>query len=321
MIICIFILGCAEVELFDRESKIPTDAVKMTPASDAAPVKSYSDEYNDPVPLPYPVNTAGAEDSAFILPDGNTLYFFFTPDVRVPVQQQVVDGVTGIYMARKMNGEWQKPERVYLQKPGKAGLDGCEFVLDEVMYFCTVREGYTGIHWFKADFREGKWSNWKIADDELKAEEYNTGELHIYGDELYFHSDDKPGGKGGRDIWMSKKVDGIWQVPVNVEAVNTERDDGYPALSPDGSELWISRDYGTWRSKRQNGEWSEPELMFSPFFRLQRESPQQTSFLRFTHLKAVASEQISSVHLFSSLQSEGHCLLAAGEGFASACAV
>ena len=208
--------------------------------------------------------THNPREAGFILPDGNTLYFFFTPDVRVPVQQQVVDGVTGIYMTRKVNGEWQKPERVYLQRPGKAGLDGCEFVLDNLMYFCTVREGYTGIHWFKADFREGKWSNWKIADDELKAEEYNTGELHIYGDELYFHSDDKPGGKGGRDIWMSKKVDGIWQVPVNVEAVNTERDDGYPALSPDGSELWISRDYGTWRSKRQNGEWSEPELMFSP---------------------------------------------------------
>ncbi|MDD5163797.1 MAG: hypothetical protein PHD95_06365, partial [Candidatus ainarchaeum sp.] len=73
----------------DRESKIPSDAVKMAPETDSAPPKSISPEYSDPVTLPYPISTAGAEDSAFIMPDGKTLYFFFTPDVRVPVEKQV----------------------------------------------------------------------------------------------------------------------------------------------------------------------------------------------------------------------------------------
>ena len=45
-----------------------------------------------------PVNTAGAEDSPFVTPDGQTLYFFFTPDVRVPAEQQLLDGVTGIWV-------------------------------------------------------------------------------------------------------------------------------------------------------------------------------------------------------------------------------
>lgn len=252
--------------VIERENKIPADAVKMTPQTDAAPVKSLSSEYYDPVPVPYPINTAGGEDSAFVMPDGNTLYIFFTPDVRVPAEKQVFDGVTGIYAAKKVNGEWRKPERVLLQEPNKAGADGCEFVQDDVMYFCTVREGYTGIHWFKADYADGKWKNWRSADKELKKDEYKTGELHISrdGQELYFHADNKAGGKGGRDIWMSKKINEEWQEPVNVAAVNTERDDGYPALSPDETELWISRDYGIWRSKKANGEWQEPELMFSP---------------------------------------------------------
>ncbi len=260
--------GCEQTptELPTRESKIPVEAVKMTPKTDAAPVKSLSADYEDPAPLPSPVNTAGAEDSAFIMPDGQTLYFFFTPDVRVPVEKQVSDNVTGIYFAKKINGEWQKPERVLLQKANKANGDGCEFVQNDLMYFCTVREGYEGIHWFKADYINGKWQNWRIADEELKTEEYKTGELHISSDgqELYFHADNKAGGKGGRDIWMSKKVNGEWQEPANVSAVNTERDDGYPALSPDNSELWITRDYGIWRSKKNNGEWQKPELMFSP---------------------------------------------------------
>ncbi len=252
--------------IIDRESKLPRDIVKITPEIDSAPVKSHSSDYFDPVPMPYPINTVGAEDSAFVMPDGKTLYFFFTPDVRVPVEKQVIDGVTGIYFSKKVSGEWQKPERVLLQEYGKAGSDGCEFVQNDIMYFCTVREGYTGINWFKANYIGDKWQNWKSANKELKTEEFKTGELHISSDglELYFHADNRIGGKGGRDIWMSKKVNGEWAEPENVVSVNTERDDGYPALSPNNNELWISRDYALWRSKRVNGEWQTPELMFSP---------------------------------------------------------
>ena len=41
-----------------------------------------------------PVNTSGREDSPFLLPDGQTLYFFFTPDVSIPAEKQLFDGVT-----------------------------------------------------------------------------------------------------------------------------------------------------------------------------------------------------------------------------------
>ncbi len=45
-----------------RISKIPSDLTKITPAQDLNPPKSYSSEYNDPVPVPGKVNTAGGED-------------------------------------------------------------------------------------------------------------------------------------------------------------------------------------------------------------------------------------------------------------------
>ncbi|MBC8497321.1 MAG: hypothetical protein H8D37_06640, partial [Chloroflexi bacterium] len=113
----------------DRESLIPSDQVKIIPETDIYPPRSVTDEYGDPVPLLYPVNTAGAEDSAFIMPDGNTLYVWFTPNVEKPVEEQVADGVTGIYVFRKVDGgEWGPAERVTLQDPGKLSLDGCEFV-------------------------------------------------------------------------------------------------------------------------------------------------------------------------------------------------
>jgi hypothetical protein len=130
------------------------------------------------------------------------------------------------------------------------------------MWFCSVREGYAGIHWFTAEFKNGKWQNWKNADFNP---DYKVGELHFSadGNEVYFHSD-RAGGKGGLDIWVSKKVDGKWQDPENVAAVNTVGDEGWPALTPDEKELWLTKDYGIWRSKKVNGEWSKPELMISP---------------------------------------------------------
>ncbi len=255
----------AEYYIVPRDEAIPEDVVKITPETDPHPPILYSDDFEEPVPMPAPISTAGGEDSSFILPDGNTLYFFFTPDVRVPVEKQILDGATGIYVSHKVNGQWSEPERIFLQDPGKLAGDGCEFVQGNRMWFCTVREGYAGIHWFTAEFKDGKWQNWQNADDELKTFEYETGELHISsdGNELYFHSF-RSGGKGGMDIWVSRKVSGEWGEPENVEAVNTERDDGYPALSPDGNELWISRDYGIWRSKKVDGQWTEPELIVSP---------------------------------------------------------
>ena len=258
-------LGCAvkEIETIDRESKIPLNAVKITPETDLNSPKSHSLEYNDPVLLPYPINTAGGEDSAFIMPDGKTLYFWFTPDVNIPAEKQLTDKVTGIYVSHKSGDIWSKPERIILQDPKKLALDGCSYVKDNTIWFCSAREGYVGINWFTAEFdsSKNKWQNWEKVDFK---EEYEIGELHIQWDELYFHSS-RSGGKGGLDIWvMEKNSKGEWAEPKNLSNVNTERNEGWPAISPDGKELWISKDYGLWRSRNVNGKWSEPELMISP---------------------------------------------------------
>ena len=250
----------------DRESEIPPDAVKITPQTDVHPPRSHSDEYKDPVPLPYPINTAGAEDSPFILPDGKTLYYWFTPNVKASVHEQIRDGVTGIYVSKRVYGEWKKPERVLLEDPGKLALDGCVFIQGPTMWFVSAREGYTGLHWFTSEWKNGKWADWKNADFNP---EYHVGELHITADgkELYFHSS-RPGGKGHFDIWVSKKANGEWQKPENVEVVNSPYVDGWPMITEDGSQLWFTRQIGApdlYRSKKVNGKWQKPELMFSHF--------------------------------------------------------
>jgi Tol biopolymer transport system component len=258
-----------EEPVVNRQSKIPADAVKVTPEEDLYAPQLHSHEYEDPVPVPGQINTAGGEDSPFITPDGNSLYFFFTPDVNVPVEEQVTDKVTGIYLSRKANGEWGEPERIILQDSGKLALDGCPCVENDTMWFCSAREGYTGVRFFTAQYVNGKWQNWEYVGDKLMVE-YEIGELHITadGNELYFHSA-RTDGKGQYDIWVSEKVDGEWQEPTNIEAVNTAQSEGWPFITQDGKEMWFTRFYqgspAIFKSERINGEWQEPELVISQF--------------------------------------------------------
>jgi len=76
-------------------------------------------------------------------------------------------------------------------------------------------------------------------------------------------------GIGGIDIWVTKKAGGQWQPPENVSGVNTEDTDGWPFLNQDGNELWITRPYkgavSLFKSRRDGGTWSEPELIISQF--------------------------------------------------------
>ncbi len=259
VVLLLLLVGCSSVEIPNREDVIPTYMVKMDPSTDVAPPKMLSDEYEDPVPLPYPVNTRGAEDSAFVMPDGKTLYVWFTPNNKMDVYEQAQDLVTGIYKFRKVGNNWEGPERVWLVKPGEPHLDGCGFFWGNEVLVCGVRQGYEGLHWFSSSYENGEWSVASIADFDPS---YEVGELHIFGDELYFHSN-RAGGKGGMDVWMSKKVNGAWGEPVNLDKVNSEYNEGWPALNPQGDELWITKNYGLWRSKRVNGEWQEPEEMIS----------------------------------------------------------
>jgi hypothetical protein len=182
-----------------------------------------------------------------------------------------LDGVTGIYQSKKLaNGTWSDAVKVVLQDEGKIAIDGAEFVQGDKMYFASVRKGYSGIHWFQAEYVDGMWGNWRLADGELKKDEYDTRELHISpdGKTLYFHSP-RVSGVGGLDIWYSKWVDGEWSQPVNLASVNTAENEGWPAMNMDGSEFWFTRTYlgspALYRSRLVNGSWGSPELIISQF--------------------------------------------------------
>ncbi len=241
---------------------------KWTPQTDAhGPVLSpaFSSVFHDPVPMEAPITTAGSEDSPFITPDGNSFYFVFVPNMSLPAEEQIRDQVSGIYWSQKTSGAWTEPQRVWLYSG--LSLDGAETILGDTMWFCSVRPGNSReIDMYTAELVNGRWSNWTSIGDLLNVT-YDVGEMHVTADgsQIYYHSK-RPGGHGGRDIWVISQVNGQWQTPQNVDAVNSEYDDGYPFISEDGNELWFTRTAGVpsvYRSLKVNGQWQAPELVVS----------------------------------------------------------
>ncbi|MEK7655157.1 MAG: hypothetical protein AAB386_00540 [Patescibacteria group bacterium] len=262
--------GCSEVPAKERSATIPAIAKKLSLKDDLYPPKLHSDEWEKPVPLEGPVNTAGAEDSPFITPDGKTLYFFFTPDASIPPQNQVNDGVTGIWMSNKIGDVWSEPKKVQLSKNGRDALDGCEFVQGDVLWFCSARKNnFRSIDFYTAKRNGEKWTSVRNAGERLN-KELEIGEMHITSDgqEMYFHAS-RPDGRGKMDVWSITRNGDGWSDPRNVSAINTEEDEGWPFVSSDGKELWFLRYYqgspSIWRSKKADSDWSKPELILSSF--------------------------------------------------------
>ena len=258
---------------FIREVVIPYEVVKVTPETDLFLPVLHSNQWETPLPLEGPINTAGAEDSPFVTPDGDTFLFFFTPDVRVPPHEQLTDGVTGIWWSQKVEGVWTEPERITLSND--VSLNGCAFLQGDTLWFCSARPGNLGeVDIYTARYQEDGWTDWRNAGPQLN-EEYDVGELHISadGNTMYFGwPSDK--GFGGRDIWSSERSDGAWTEPLNLgPVVNSERDEDLPWLSMDGTELWFTGQSelgytgpAIFRSvKLGDGEWGEPEEIISNF--------------------------------------------------------
>jgi len=253
-----------------RLTALPSDIIKISPETDSTPPILHSDEFQQPVPIPGLVNTAGGEDSPFITPDGQTLYFWFTPDVRKPAQEQLLDGATGIYVSNLVDGEWAQPLRVLLNQTGEVVLDGCPTVHQNTLWFCSAREGNErSIDFWTADITPDGYTNIQNAGSELNMDVY-IGEMHVSadGNSIYFHSEQE-GSIGGYDNWVTHFIDGEWTAPQNLYSINSATTDGWPFISEDGMEFWFLREYsGTpalFRSIWNGEDWGEPELIISQF--------------------------------------------------------
>lgn len=97
--------------------------------------------------------------------------------------------------------------------------------------------------------------------------------LSADGRTLYFASD-RPGGKGGLDLWISKRNDDdTWQLPVNLgDSINTSGDEMSPFIHHDDQTLYFCSDHligmGGFdifvTQRKASGEWGKPKNLGYP---------------------------------------------------------
>jgi hypothetical protein len=264
----------AETGSGDRESSIPQGSIKVTPDTDLFPPVFHLNGWSDPEPLEGPVNTAGVEDAPVVSPQGDLLFFFFTPDASVPAEDQITDGYTGVWWCQLSGGTWQEPVRAVLCSG--LSLDGPMDYHSDTLWFASIREGtwmddgdiYTAV-------LEGDSWNWVNAGSRLNSD-INVGEVTVApsGDTLIFARSSQYGQYGGYDLWMSYMESGTWSDPQNLgQSLNSPSNDGWPSLNPDGTELWFTRSESelgypgpaVYRSTWNGSSWNQPEEVVSNF--------------------------------------------------------
>lgn len=117
------------------------------------------------------------------------------------------------------------------------------------------------------------WAEPELLPDPINTPSHeSSASLSPDGKTMYFVST-RPGGLGGRDIWISTKdAQGNWSAPVNPgAAINTKDDEEGVFIHPDGVTLYFSskghKSYGgydVYRSTRVNGMWTQAENLGKP---------------------------------------------------------
>lgn len=118
-------------------------------------------------------------------------------------------------------------------------------------------------------FVNGQWSKPQDAGKNINTRYHESGACFSPDGKLLFFVSDKPGGFGGRDIYISRWNDTTktWDVAMNAgRNINTEYDEEGPFLHPDGKTLYFSSKghntmggYDIFSSVLVNNEWQKAE--------------------------------------------------------------
>jgi outer membrane protein OmpA-like peptidoglycan-associated protein/tetratricopeptide (TPR) repeat protein len=156
-----------------------------------------------------------------------------------------------LYMSRNVGDTFYQPVRFsenirnrYNNGPVCFNNDGKSFYLtsnnfkynvDNATYDFDVRgtDGAVKLKIFQVDFSNAKRRFEYIKEFPFNSDQYSCAHAAIStdGNKLYFSSD-MPGGYGGMDLWVSNKVDNVWQTPRNMgKKVNSSGNEVFPFIS------------------------------------------------------------------------------------------
>ncbi|MBI3503064.1 MAG: OmpA family protein [Bacteroidetes bacterium] len=180
-----------------------------------------------------------------------------------------------IYVSSKQNDAWSLASNL----GAPINSDKHEAVISAsadkktIYFYKGVKQG---TFYYSVKKNNNEWSNPEILNEKsdlnTKAWETSFFGFTLANNELYVVSD-RAGGKGGRDIYLSKRqTDGTWGPLTNIgEPINSEFDEDAPFLTSDGKTMYFASSghnsmggFDIFKSERNGDKWSEPVNLGAP---------------------------------------------------------
>ncbi|GMN04790.1 hypothetical protein MTsPCn5_01780 [Croceitalea sp. MTPC5] len=203
------------------------------------------------------------DETAYITPNGK--FFFFGSERPIPNQPNKGNFDMNIWMMEKTDNGWGEPKPLpepinevqIEQEDWPSSNNNFFFSNDNItFYFTTMMRGTKSVKLYETKFDGETFSEPKTIDGIFEDEK-----LWIYsavispnGEYLVFNSYGAPGGKGGEDIFVSKKTGKGWShaKPIG-PLINSKDEESSPRFSRDGNYFFFSRaenlgnyEYGEW---------------------------------------------------------------------------
>ena len=152
-----------------------------------------------------------------------------------------VQGQEDFYRSVKRDGYWQEAEPLSeLNTPENEGAH-CLAADGKLLIFtaCARRDGLGSCDLYYSVLRNERWTKPANLGANINSQSWDgQPSLSANGRTLYFSSD-RPGGKGGRDLWVSQRTSKGWEKAVNVSALNTKNNEEAPFIHYDGRSLYF----------------------------------------------------------------------------------
>ena len=192
----------------------------------------------NPVNLGINVNSNADEYLPALSADGSTLIF---------TRSENVKGVRNedFYISYNDTDEWQFANN--LGEPiNTLKNEGAQCITADgkTLYFtaCSRNDSYGRCDIYQSDFVNEKWTNPVNLGPNINTESWESQPaISSDGRQLFFVSN-RPGGRGGKDIWVSyKNANGVWMEAKNIgDKINTSKDDISPFLHWDNQTLYFA---------------------------------------------------------------------------------
>jgi outer membrane protein OmpA-like peptidoglycan-associated protein/tetratricopeptide (TPR) repeat protein len=179
-----------------------------------------------------------------------------------------------IYVSFHRNGTWTQPRNMGATI-NTTYHDACIAVSPDGKQLFIYKDTKSGDIYSSTliDSAAYQWSKPVSLGDNINSK-YQEPSVSMTADgKTLFFSSDRPGGKGGLDIYYSRKTsDGKWGEAINLgDAINTPYDDDAPFIHPDGQTLYFSSrghatmgGYDIFRCYFENDQWTTPENLGYP---------------------------------------------------------